>query len=132
MKKIIIIFAVLECLAIIFPTSFLGCTSYSANDSSANSIENDGTNEIINNQKDNLKISDFIKESEKYTKESMPGVNLNDLLSTAISGNVDNVRFIRLFWSLLRKRSFKFSRGVKQYYCYCGNSWNSKKHNRWP
>lgn len=104
MKKIIIIFIALECLIIIFPGCFINCTSYSASNYADNSTENDNKNEIINNQKENLNISDFIKESEKYTKESMPGVNLNDLLSTAISGNIDNAKLIRLFWSMLRKR----------------------------
>lgn len=63
----------------------------------------ESTNEIINAQKDNLSIPDFIKEAESYTKQSMPDIDLNQLLSTAISGDIDNVRLIRLFWSLLGK-----------------------------
>lgn len=43
------------------------------------------TNEILNAQSDNLKIADFIRESEQYTKESMPGVDLNEMLKLAIT-----------------------------------------------
>lgn len=153
MKKVITIFIALELIGIFYPhyiiphcifpncifthyifphcsipNCFPNCTSYAA----SNKTENDNTNEIINNQKENLNISDFVKESEKYTKESMPGVNLNDLLSTAISGNIDNSKLIRLFWSLLRKRSTKFGGCVKRNYSYSCNSWNFKKHHRWP
>ena len=63
----------------------------------------DNTNEIINTQKDNLNITDFIKEAEKYTKESMPNIDLNNLLSNAITGDIDNVKLARLLWSLLGK-----------------------------
>lgn len=62
----------------------------------------DNKTEIIDSQKQNLKISDFINEAQGYTKESMPGIDLNNLLSTAISGNIDNVKLMRLFWSLFR------------------------------
>lgn len=50
--------------------------------------------DIINTQKDMLGIADFIKESEKYTKESMPDVKLNDMLSGAMTGKIDNVKII--------------------------------------
>ena len=72
------------------------------------SVTANNTNEIIESQKQNLKISDFINEAQQYTKESMPGVDLNNLLSTVISGNIDNVKLMKLFWSLLRKRGSKF------------------------
>lgn len=77
------------------------------------SVTANNTNEIIESQKQNLKISDFINEAQQYTKESMPGVDLNNLLSTAISGNIDNVKLMKLFWSLLRKRGCKFGNYFK-------------------
>lgn len=86
MKKFFIVFVILESLILI------NCTS----------IAND-TDEIINIQKDTLNISDFISESEEYTKESMPDIDVNELLSNAITGNIDNVKLIRLFLGLLGK-----------------------------
>lgn len=64
------------------------------------SIIND-SEEIINIQKDNLNISDFIKESEQYTKENMPELNVNDLLSSAITGSVDTGKITRLAFKLM-------------------------------
>ena len=60
-------------------------------------------NEILNAQSESLNISSFIKESENYTKESMPGVDLNELLSAAITGSIDNVKLIHLFFNLFGK-----------------------------
>ena len=48
------------------------------------------TDEIIEAQKDNLKISSFIDESRKYTEEVFPDLNVNDLLSSAIKGEIDD------------------------------------------
>lgn len=70
------------------------------------------TNEIINIQKDTLNISDFITEAENYTKESMPNIDLNDLLSNAISGNLDSINLMKLFWSLLGKEVFNSLRVI--------------------
>lgn len=64
------------------------------------------TNEIINMQKDTLNISDFINEAENYTKESMPDIDLNDLLSNAISGNINNINLMKLLWRLLGEEVF--------------------------
>lgn len=86
MKKFFVVFIILESLILI------NCTS----------IAND-TDEIINIQKDTLKISDFISDAEEYTKESMPDIDLNELLSNAITGNIDNVKLTRLFLGLLGK-----------------------------
>lgn len=86
MKKFIKILIILESLILI------NCTSFATD-----------TNEIINIQKDTLNISDFITEAEEYTKESMPDIDLNELLTNAISGNLDNFNLMKLFWSLLGK-----------------------------
>ena len=48
------------------------------------------TDEIISSQMDALNISSFIKEGEKYTKEVFPDISLNDFLSSAIKGEIDN------------------------------------------
>lgn len=86
MKKIFKILIILEFLILI------NCTSVANN-----------TNEIINTQKESLNISDFITEAQEYTKESMPDIDLNNLLTNAITGNINNVKLIRLFIGLLGK-----------------------------
>lgn len=87
MKKFLTVLIIFEMIIILFSKSTIA----------------NNTTEIIDNQKQNLKISDFINEAQGYTKEAMPGVDLNNLLSTAISGNIDNVKLMKLFWSLLGK-----------------------------
>jgi stage III sporulation protein AE len=87
MKKFLTVLIIFEMIIILFSKSTIA----------------NNTTEIIDNQKQNLKISDFINEAQEYTKEAMPDFNLNDLLSTAISGNIDNVKLMKLFWSLLGK-----------------------------
>lgn len=94
MKKILILVVLLETIIIVNSSVFN--ISIAVDERSIES-----TDDIINIQKDNLNIPDFIRQSEKYTKDSMPGVNLNDLLTNAISGNIDNVKLVRLLWSLL-------------------------------
>ena len=37
-----------------------------------------------------LNLSSFMKEGEKYTKDVFPDMNLNELLNSAIKGDVDN------------------------------------------
>lgn len=46
------------------------------------------TDEIIESQKDSLKIASFIHEAENYTKEVLPEVNIKDLFNSAISGDI--------------------------------------------
>ena len=68
MKKVLLIFILMELIIFINPGNYLIYTSYAV--SETNSVEN--RNEIVEAQKESLNIADFIKEAEKYTKESMP------------------------------------------------------------
>ena len=99
MKKIFIIVVLIELITFIFPNQYISLATVT----SQSKKETNNTNEIINSQKENLNISEFIKEAEKYTKESLPGVDLNDLLSTAISGNIDNSKLLNMLWRLVGK-----------------------------
>lgn len=101
MKKILLILVILEVLTIINPTNyFINISNANINTKEVNT---NGTEEIINTQKDTLKISDFINEAKTYTKDSMSDIDLNKLLSSAITGKIDNIGLIKLFWSLLGK-----------------------------
>lgn len=93
MKKFLIILVIIQTIILINPHNLFCCVKATTNNA----------DEIINIQKDTLNISDFINEAERYTKESMPEINLNTLLSSAITGNIDNVKLIRLFCRLLGK-----------------------------
>lgn len=50
-----------------------------------------------------LNISDFINQSENYTQENFPNLDINDLLNSAINGKVDNNSIYRSIFSLLGK-----------------------------
>ena len=89
MKKFLVIFKVLITIMLITNISF------------ANNENYNDTNEIIDMQKETLKISDFINEAQQYTKESMPDIDINKLLANAIKGDIDNVKLIKLFCGLL-------------------------------
>ena len=91
MKKILIIVCVLFLIISI------------TNKSIAYSSSKSDTAEIINTQKETLNISDFIKESESYTKESMPDIDLNNTLTGAITGTIDNVKIIHAFLNIFGK-----------------------------
>ena len=47
-------------------------------------------NELLQSQMQSLNISDFTDEANKYTKEAFPEIDAQDLLSSAIKGEVDN------------------------------------------
>lgn len=65
------------------------------------SIATDG--EIIQSQKDSLKISSFIEEAQKYTKEIFPDIDMDNLLSSAINGNIDNNVMFKGIFNLFGK-----------------------------
>lgn len=48
------------------------------------------TEEILAEQKEELNISSFIKEANKYTKDTFPNLNMGELFNSAIIGDVDN------------------------------------------
>ena len=46
--------------------------------------------EIINSQKASINISKFIEEAKKYTSDAFQNTDYNELLNSAITGNIDN------------------------------------------
>lgn len=59
--------------------------------------------DILKSQKDELNISSFIKEAQKYTKENFEQINVNDLFTSAIKGKVDNSTIIKSVINLIGK-----------------------------
>ena len=58
------------------------------------------TDEIISSQMEALNLSSFISEGEKYTEDIFPDIDLNQLLNSAISGEIDNKQIYRGILSL--------------------------------
>ena len=90
MKKIIMI--------IIFLYIFINPTICFAN----NEINFD---DVLSEQKDSVNISEFIKESQKYTKEFFKDTDLEEILNDAISGNIDNSKLVKNILDLIGKES---------------------------
>ena len=86
MKKIII------CSLIIF---FISCfyISNASNDINANM-------DIIESQKDTLNIGAFIKEANKYTKDVFSDIEVEELLNSAIKGDIQNGKIIKNIWKI--------------------------------
>lgn len=55
---------------------------------------------IINKQKDELKISNFIEEAQKYTKDVFDDVEINTLFSDALKGNFEISSITKSIWNL--------------------------------
>lgn len=62
-------------------------------------------NEFINSQKNMLGISDFLKNASHYTKESFPDLDIDNLFTSAISGNISTNFWTNSILDLARKRS---------------------------
>lgn len=95
-KKVTIIYILLELIFVINPFGYINIIG-------GVSKAEDYENQIINTQKQNLGIQEFIEQSQKYTEKSMPEIDLNNLLTTAISGGIDNVKFLKLLLGILGK-----------------------------
>lgn len=46
------------------------------------------TNETLKSQEESLGISEFIKETEKYTKDTFSDIDINSIYENALSGNI--------------------------------------------
>lgn len=91
-----IIYILLELIFVINPFGYINIIG-------GVSKAEDYENQIINTQKQNLGIQEFIEQSQKYTEKSMPEIDLNNLLTTAISGGIDNVKLLKLLLGILGK-----------------------------
>ena len=57
--------------------------------------------EIIEEQKENFGISSFIENAEKYTGEFFEGINIEEMLNSAIKGEVDNSPIYKRIFNIL-------------------------------
>ena len=77
--------------------------------------------EILISQKESFGISSFIKEAEKYTKDTFDDISMNEVLNSAILGEIDNNTIINKIINLFGKElksMLKVLRYNFSYYCY--------------
>lgn len=61
------------------------------------------TDVVIESQLDALDLSSFIHEGEIYTKEIFPDIDVNELLNSALKGEIDNKSLYSGILSILGK-----------------------------
>lgn len=59
--------------------------------------------DILSSQQDSLNISGFIKEAQKYTQDTFEDLNVSELFSSAIAGNIDNETILKTIGNLVGK-----------------------------
>lgn len=58
--------------------------------------------EIIESQQESLDINSFIEEADKYTKNVYEDIDMGELFSSAITGNIDNETIFKSILNALR------------------------------
>ena len=89
MRKIIVIFLI----AIFFILSINSVVI--ATDENTASQE-----EILESQQDSLNISSFIEETKKYTQNTFEDLDMGEIFSSAITGDIDNETLLRTFFNM--------------------------------
>ena len=75
--------------------------------------------EFLNSQKSALGISDFLQNAKKYTQDSFPNLNLDNLFTNAISGNINNNFWTNSLLNFARKRiETGYSANDNSFNCY--------------
>ena len=67
--------------------------------------ESISTEDILESQQDSLNINSFIEEADKYTEEIYTDIDMGELFSSAITGDIDNETIIKSIFKAIRRRS---------------------------
>ena len=59
--------------------------------------------DVMESQKETLNISSFIKEANKYSKDVFYDIEVEDILDLAITGKVENEKFLKSIWKIFSK-----------------------------
>ena len=100
MKKVILLLIILFVLA---------PSVVNANDVSIS------TNEVLESQQDTLDIESFIEEADKYTEDVYADVDMGELFSSAITGNIDNETIFKSILNAIRRRSIRRYYGFREH-----------------
>ena len=63
-------------------------------------VQATGIDDIMKSQEDSTGVTDFIQESNKYTNDVFDDIDLNEILTSAISGKVDNKKLLKNAWKI--------------------------------
>lgn len=74
--------------------------------------------EVIQEQQEELNISSFIKEAKKYTSDVYPKIQIGDVLNSAIKGNVDNSFIYKAVLALIGKEVITGITTLRKYFGY--------------
>lgn len=91
-RKIIIILIAFFLIFLLLPHN----KTYATEDSNV-------TEGILSSQQDSLNISSFIKETQKYTKDTFEDLDMRKLFTSAISGNIDNKIILKTITGIIGK-----------------------------
>lgn len=96
-KKILFI------ILMIFILNLIPIISYSNNTSSSTSENNELNTSTITSQKETFGINSFITNAQKYSGEFFEDIDINEILNSAISGEIDNSKLYKKILNLLGK-----------------------------
>ena len=71
---------------------------------------------IMKSQQEALNINSFIQEADKYTQDVYEDLDMGELFTSAITGNIDNGTIINSILRAIRRRSFWCNRSFGKYY----------------
>jgi len=78
--------------------------------------------QIIETQIDELNIEAFTNEASKYTNEIFEGMNANELLSLAISGDIDNKNIFKNIINTFMNELYIYIKSIRNYTCNNSNT----------
>lgn len=65
-----------------------------------NFVQAEEMDNIMKSQQESVGVNDFIQESSKYTTDIFSDIDLNEILNSAISGDVDNKKLLKGIWKI--------------------------------
>ena len=78
--------------------------------------------EVLESQKDALNISTFIKESDEYSKQAFPDLNMSEMFNQAIKGKVDTSLLYKTIAGILGKEVLQAISTIRFNFGYCSNT----------
>ena len=93
MKKAIVLFLI---MFVMYPTRSI---------SKENTTIEVSQTEILSSQKEAVNISKFVDEAQKYTKDVYEDIDFNQLLNSALQGNIDNKLLYKSIFNVLGKET---------------------------
>ena len=93
MKKAIVLFLI---MFVMYPTRSI---------SKENTTIEVSQTEILSSQKDAVNISKFVDKAKKYTKDVYEDIDFNQLLNSALQGNIDNKLLYKSIFNVLGKET---------------------------